>query len=575
MDDGKQLTLGSLFDGSGGFTLGGIMTGIRPLWSSEIEPFPVRVTEKRMPDVLQLGDIKNIHGGDIPAVDIITFGSPCQDMSIAGKRAGLEGTRSGLFYQAIRIIKEMREATDGQYPRYAVLENVKGMFSSNNGEDFRIVLEEFCKVKDENASVPRCEKWKNAGCILGGSFSAAWRLLNAQHWGVPQRRERIYLVADFDGQCAGNILFESEGLPGNFEPCKGKGKGTAGDPPDRTGEAGGICLTHSAGFCTEHSANARGIGYQEETSPTLRTGTVPAAVMFENHPQDARYTGPLDVAQTLMARYGTGGNNQPLVAQPPVAFGISSKESRGMLSDNPRSGFYEAETSRCLDANGGNPSCNQGGIAVVAIEGNGSRPSHNGDGYKEGETMYTLNATEQHAVAFAEKSATLSANDGPKGPSSQQLGNPAENFAGQPVYHSSKSSFHMKFSDGDAVDTLVASDYKDPPTVTKEPYYIVRRLAPVECARLQGFPDWWCDGLASEEPSDEEVAKWMEIFETHRKAVGGSSKPKTESQVRKWLKDPYSDSAAYKMWGNGVALPCVCHVLAGIVYYASLPDFLL
>lgn len=626
--ENKGLTLGSLFDGSGGFPLGGVIAGITPIWSAEIEPFPVRVTEKRMPGVIQLGDISKINGAEIPKVDIISFGSPCQDLSIAGKRNGLEGSHSGLFYEAIRIIKEMRCATDGEYPRYAVWENVKGAFSSNDGEDFRAVLEGFCKVKDENYTVPRYGRWKNAGCILGESFSIAWRLFDAQHWGVPQRRERIYLVADFAGGSAGNILFESEGLSGYSAAGFRAWQSAANGTEDSTGEAGVVCLNDQggnrmdvtedrtstlraeahhppivAGFCTEHSADARGIGYQEETSPTLRAGTVPAAMMFENHSQDSRYTGPLEVSQTVLATFGTGGNNQPFVVQPPMtlkirsgcegggkgaliqedmsatlgthndqtlfqpkAYGVCSKTSHSMLSDNPESGFYEADTSRCLDANGGNPTCNQGGIAVV--EGNGTRPSHKGDGYAESDVMYTLNATEQHAVAFADKAATLSANDGPKGPSSQMLGNPEGNFVGHPVYSTSKASYHTEPVE-DLANTLVASDYKDPPTVTEEPYYIVRRLTPVECARLQGFPDWWCDGLASEEPTDEEVAKWMDIFETHRKALGKDTKPKTANQVRKWLQAPYSDSAAYKMWGNGVALPNVVFVLSGIVYYAQ------
>lgn len=686
MAKNKTLTLGSLFDGSGGFPLGGIITGITPVWASEIEPFPVRVTEKRMPGVIQLGDISKINGADIPPVDIITFGSPCQDMSIAGKREGLDGARSGLFFEAIRIIREMREKTDGKYPRFAVWENVKGAFSSNKGEDFRCVIEEFCRITEPDFSVPRCDKWKNAGCVLGESFSVAWRLFDAQYWGIPQRRERIYLCASFvnpSETSSADILFEPESLSGHFKESFHSWESFTRGASEGIGKAGCVCLndqggsvmdvsedktgtlraeTHghlpvvaAAGFCTEHSAKARGIGYQEETAPTLRAGNVPAAMMFENHSQDTRYRGPLDVAQPVTATYGSGGNNQPFVVQPPQAFGVCSKTSHSMLSDNPKSGFYEAETSRCLDANGGNPSCNQGGIAVVegcydvrltsegtrnarnnvyeteksrtlstngnppdgnqggvavvAVEGNGTRPSHKGDGYKEADVMYTLNATEQHAVAFADKAAPLSANDGPKGPSSQMLKNPEENFVaetaygidriaynagmkagfnfavneeveptmvsagpnavGHPIYHSSKNSHHTKFTDEKAVDTLVASDFKDPPTVTEEPYYIVRRLTPIECARLQGFPDWWCDGLASEEPSDEEVARWMEIFETHRKALGKTTKPKTENQVRKWLKGPYSDSAAYRMWGNGVALPNVVFVLSGIVYYAQ------
>ena len=212
---------------------------------------------------------------------------------------------------------------------------------------------------------------------------------------------------------------------------------------------------------------------------------------------------------------------------------------------------------------------NQGGIAV--IEGNGSRPSHKGDGYKESEVMYTLNATEQHAVAFADVHAALSANDGPKGPSSQMLSNPEENFAGEPTYCTSKNSYHT-IAEKELANTLVATDYKDPPIINgSAPEYIVRRLTPVECARLQGFPDWWCDGLGTDDPTDEEIAWWTEVFQTHARVMGKSTKPKSRNQIVKWLKEPYSDAAAYKMWGNGVCLTIVAFVLSGIVYYAQEP----
>lgn len=602
----NNLTLGSLFDGSGGFPLGGLISGITPLWASEVEPFPIRVTTKRLPQMEHLGDISKIKGGDIEPVDIISFGSPCQDMSVAGKRNGLDGSRSSLFYEAIRIVKEMRCKTDGKYPRFIVWENVPGAFSSNKGQDFKAVLTEICKIKDSEVSVPKPSKWENAGRIMGDGYSVAWRLLDAQYWGVPQRRQRIYLVADFDGGCAGKILFESEGVSGYTPQGFKSWQGTAN--------------------CTEE-------GFGETSHPSL---------MFENHSQDSRYTGPLDVSQTILSTFGMGGNNQPFVVQTPktmkircgcegggkgalvqddlsatlgtnndqtlfqpIAFGVCSKNSNSMKSDNPKSGFYEADTSRTLDANGGNPTCNQGGIAV--IEGNGTRPSHKGDGYKESDVMYTLNATEQHAVAFADVHATLSANDGPKGPSSQMMGNPEENFVAEPsfgigrpamnqgynakfsfqieeeveptlvaagasgvahpVYCTSKSSFHTS-AEENLAGTLVASDYKDPPIVN-EPQYIVRRLTPTECARLQGFPDWWCSDLGTKIPSEEELDFWEDVFETHRKISGKSTKPKTRKQIFKWLQDPHSDSAEYKMWGNGVALPNVCFVLSGIVYYAQ------
>lgn len=604
-----SLTLGSLFDGSGGFPLGGVIAGITPKWAAEIEPFPIRVTSVRFPNMTHLGNISEVRGAEIEPVDIITFGSPCQDMSVAGKREGLGGNRSSLFYEAIRIIKEMREATNGKYPRYIVWENVPGAFSSNKGEDFRAVLTEICKVKEECVSVPKPAKWENAGRIMGESFSIAWRLLDAQYWGVPQRRQRIYLVADFDGGSAGKILFESEGLSG-----------------------------YSAqGFKSWQDA-ANGI-----TESVGETGS--DSLMFENHSQDTRYRGPLAVAQTVSSTYGTGGNNQPFVLQTPKtlkircgcegggkgaliqddlsatlgtnndqtlfqprAFGVCAKNSNSMKSDNPKSGFYEAETSRTLDANGGNPTCNQGGIAV--LEGNGSRPSHKGDGYKESDVMYTLNATEQHAVAFADVHATLSANDGPKGPSSQMMKNPEENFVGEPSYgigrpamnqgynasfsfqieeeveptlvasgasgvahprfSSSKASFFTEANE-ECANTLVATDYKDPPIVNdgEDTDYIVRRLTPAECARLQGFPDWWCDELGIAEPTDSDIAKWREIFNAHAKAMGKTTKPKSDNQIRKWLQNPQSDSAEYKMWGNGVALPNVYFVLSGIMYYAQ------
>ena len=591
MDKQNNLTLGSLFDGSGGFPLGGLLAGITPVWSSEIEPFPVRVTTKRFPHMKHYGDISVLNGAELPPVDIITFGSPCQDMSVAGKRSGLDGSRSSLFYEAIRIIKEMRGATDGKYPRYIVWENVPGAFSSNKGQDFRAVLEEVCKVKDAEVSVPFPGKWENAGRIMGNGYSVAWRQFDAQFWGVPQRRKRIYLVADFAGGSAGKILFESEGLSGYSAEGFRSWQTAAGTSAKGSGETGGFSVdgynssvdevaatlgvncgvsTGRNGVMVLNDQGGSRMDVTEDMTCTLRAESHHPPLVFENHSQDSRYTGPQDTVQTILSTFGTGGNNQPFVLETPKtlkirsgcegggkgaliqddlsatlgcnndqtlfvpkAYGICSKGSNSMMSDNPHSGFYEADTSRCLDANGGDPSCNQGGIAVVAIEGNGSRPSHRGDGYKETDAMYTLNATEQHGVA----------------------------------YSSSKASFFTS-AEKELANTLVATDYKDPPIVNDEDDadYIVRRLTPTECARLQGFPDWWCDDLATQEPTQADIEYWKEVFETHRKVMGTSSKPKSESQIIKWLKAPHSDSAEYKMWGNGVALPNVFFVLSGIVW---------
>ena len=219
-----MITMGSLFDGIGGFPLAAIHNGIVPLWASEIENFPIEVTKIRFPEMLHVGDITKLNGDTLPVVDIICGGSPCQDLSVAGQRAGLAGERSGLFMEQIRITKEMRtedgkrgKTNDLVRPRFFVWENVPGAFSSAEGEDFKAVLEETTRIADNNIFIPRPPGgvWKSAGCILGSQFSVAWRVLDAQHWGVAQRRKRIFLVADFGGYTAPKILFEQDRLLGN------------------------------------------------------------------------------------------------------------------------------------------------------------------------------------------------------------------------------------------------------------------------------------------------------------------------------------------------------------------------
>ena len=682
----KPLTLGSLFDGSGGFPLGGLLAGITPVWASEIEPFPIRVTTKRLPFMKHYGNISAMDGGRIEPVDIITFGSPCQDMSVAGRRDGLDGSRSSLFYEAVRIIKEMRCATGGRYPRYIVWENVPGAFSSNKGEDFKAVLEAVIGIAEPNAEVPMPEKarWPYADLYMGDGWSVAYRTLDAQYWGVPQRRRRIYLVADLAGGSAGKILFESEGLSGysaegfrswqraagSFTPCAGAAgfDGYNGSLTDDTSATLGVncgistgrngivlndqggnrmditeevtstlraeahhppCVMESAGFCTEHSAKSRTIGYEEECSPTLRAGVVPAAVALENYPTDSRVKLSEDGnVQTLTSRMGTGGNNVPLVMKIRsgcegggkgalvqtdksatlscnndqtvfVPFGISSYQSHAMLSDNPHSGIYEAETARTLDRGGGNPSCNQGGIAVVAFTqnqrdeirdlagrsasvcanagkkqqtfvlqgsmiGRENKNGPQGDGINE-DVSFTLNTVDRHAVysvttgSFAQasegKAPTVLARDY-KSPTAVCYGIGRDTF---------NQGQHAKFNPTFAEElqpTLVA---KGPGAIQSG--YTVRRLTPTECARLQGFPDGWCANLETEKPTDEEMYFWHKVFKTYAAVAG--CKMKSDTQIRKWLKTPHSDAAEYKMWGNGVALPCVWFVLAGIVYNAQ------
>ena len=265
------MKMASLFDGSGGFPLAAALNGIEPIWASEIEPFPIRVTTKRFPNMKHYGDVSKINGAEVEPVDIITFGSPCQDLSLAGKRKGIDGERSGLFFQAVRIIKEMRRATNNEYPKYIIWENVPGAFSSNNGEDFRAVIEGILGIEGTGLSVPRCEKWLGAGFVLGDKISIAWRVLDAQFWGVPQRRKRIYLVADFTGGGAGEILFKQECLYGYSPQSRDERQGTATDSKEGS----------------------------EATS-------------IENHPNDSRVKLGGRTVQSLTSRMGTGGGNVPL-----------------------------------------------------------------------------------------------------------------------------------------------------------------------------------------------------------------------------------------------------------------------
>jgi len=272
------MTLGSLFDGIGGWLLAARHAGVTPVWASEIEPFPCSVTARHFPEVKQLGDITKINPDEIEPVDTICAGSPCQDLSIAGKRKGLDGERSGLFRTAVDIVRRMRERTSGKYPRYFVWENVPGAFSSNKGADFRAVLAE---IGQTEIPIPDGGRWANAGLAELPKCDIAWRVLDAQYWGVPQRRRRIFLVADFAAydRRAGEILFEREGVSGNPQEGEEAGEGTARGTADcaRTSSALGIAVYDMT--------NA------DEVMREVKGGKV----------------------QTLNARMGTGGNQVPVI----------------------------------------------------------------------------------------------------------------------------------------------------------------------------------------------------------------------------------------------------------------------
>ena len=473
----KQMTLGSLFDGIGGFPLAGVYAGMKPVWASEIEPFPIRVTEKRLPGMKHYGDIHRLSGAGLEPVDVVTFGSPCQDLSIAGKRGGLEGARSGLFYQAVRIIQEMRDATNGQYPKWAVWENVPGALSSHDGEDFRQVLESLLRVKDPEANVPLPEnhKWLPAGEIMGDGYSLAWRVLDAaQGWGVAQRRKRVFAVLDLAGQRAGQVLFESEGVSG-YTPPRGEARqGAAAGAAGGVGAAG--CAGRSTGgFCTGQSSASRSDGYGEERAPTLRGGKPPGVAIGFN-PTDGRIRINRDgICQTLCSRMGTGGNQTPLTGK------IRSRCEALMAWD------YKAPAAVSMPAYTLDRAC-----------------------FNAGENaQYRMNVSEEVAPTLVAEGPSAVAD----------------------------------------VDSM----------------YIVRRLTPLECCRLQGFPDGWTENLGTEQPREQEIAKWIEVFEDWYRANGKHSKP-SRNRVVKWLKDPRTDAAEYKAYGNSVAVPCVFFVLAGIVW---------
>lgn len=640
-----QLTLGSLFDGIGGFPYAASFYGIRALWASEIVPECVSVTKKHFPDMEHVGDITRLDGHTLPPVDIITFGSPCQDLSVAsGRRLGLAGERSGLFLEAVRIIREMQEATNYEYPKFALWENVPGALSSSGRRDFKAVLEAFTETE---VPMPGSGQWANAGMVRGRGVDLAWCVYDAQHFGTAQRRRRIFLVADFRGERAGEILFVPKSLQGYFEAGGTPRQGLAAYAQDGVGAAGagidgynaqltgGVAATlgTNCGMSTgrngvleildsplneggENTAPAismrircgcegggKGPLLQIEKSGTLATGNdqylfVPqgAVEILNDQGGDSLCVEKGGVSPTLRSQthgnlpitayaiqgsmigradgngpqgdginenvsftlntidrhavcMATGqanaevmeeksptlvaGHEQPIVTHPQIAgtlcasgaglsrpagqgneldfcvvsagfkhkassqagslgyqeetaptllagqqgavmkaYVIGAYHSGGMLSDNPKSGFYETDTSRTLDLNGGNPSCNQGGVAIVE-EADGAEAA--------AVDCRNLRETEEVSGTLLAKAAT--------GGYSLNYQNPVRTGL------------------------------------------CVRRLTPTEAERLQGYPDGWTE-------------------------CGADGKP-------------VSDTKRYQMLGNSIAVPCVAYIMQGIRDAAS------
>ena len=553
------MKLGSLFDGSGGFPLAGSLCGIEPVFASEVEPYPIAVTRSRFPDMKHLGDISKVSGYEIEPVDIITFGSPCQDLSIAGKRAGLkheangdeETTRSGLFMEAVRIIKEMRGATNGLYPKFALWENVPGAFSSNKGEDFRIVLEELIKIVEPEAVMPAvpAKGWAYADSYVGDGWSLAYRVFDAQYWGVPQRRRRIHLVLDLRGERARKVLFKREGLRGYFAEGGTPWQGAAGDaesgigaddrerncltpwdvqsrrvftadgtwPALYGGEGGGHgyvllpytqpCVLEAAGFKAGQSM-AGSIGWQEECAATLSaqcSGTEPTVCITE--------CLPFDTTQVTSPQNGCnpkrGDPCHPLAAQghPPTVI-CKCYDSRGNGDGQTVSTLTGDHENRITDYT----SVVVAKFPIYCLQGNAigraDTAGCDGKGWKE-DASYTLNTIDRHAVAFTGQSL---------------------NFSG-------------------AVRVQ----------------YIVRRLTPTECARLQGFPDNWGEPDKKDDFTDEEYQFWLDVRNTHAAINGKAQKGYTKAQMLTWYNKLHTDSAEYKMWGNGIALPPALYCMQGMV----------
>lgn len=555
MDNGV-LTLGSLFDGIGGFPFAATIAGIKPIWAAEIDPACVAVTKNRFPDMEHLGSVTDIDGTKITPVDIITFGSPCQDLSVAGKQAGLDGERSGLFKEAIRIIYEMRSATNGKYPNFIIWENVPGAFSSNKGRDFRTVLEEITKT---DIPMPSSGKWATAGVVRGGEICAAWRQLDAQYWGVPQRRKRIYLVGSFGSTCAEKILFERDSVRGYLAPSgtarkrttavaersvnvggecfDARGNGGDGVAPtmtgDHNGRINGYCavVVQANGFNGQNSITAANVEMRKELSPTI-TCKKQADVLYA--------AGFLDRAPAESYSIGYEEEKSPTLraSMIPSVFGQTVVFDETQIT-SPQNGCNPKQNAPC------HPLAATAKPPVLCIQGKSigraDKNAPNGSGINE-EVSFTLNTVDQRAVVYACDRASF---------------NQGKN-----------ALYDFDINDRGINSTLVA---KGPSAVAyKFIEWVIRRLTPLECERLQGYPDHWTKLPKISDMTDEEYLFFLKVFLLDKAIRGQQQKnPPAKASLVKWYNKLDCDGNRYKMCGNSLAIPCALRVLGGIADYIA------
>lgn len=564
--------IGSLFDGSGGFPLAGAMCGFVPTWAAEVEPYPIAVTRSRFPNMRHLGDVSKLNGADIEPVDIICGGSPCQDLSVAGKRCGLkhiengdeETTRSGLFMEMVRIIKEMRNETNGEYPTFVIWENVPGAFSSNNGNDFRLVLEEFIKIAEPQAVMPAVPKggWAYADCYCGDGWSLAYRVFDAQYWGVPQRRRRIHLVLDLRGERAGKILFEREGLRGCFAEGRTPWKETAADAPGSTGRSSSVrCLN-------PWDCQSKRIYQPDGIYPTI-----PAMDCGGRNNQAVCYP----INEQIALRYKKLGEK--------TGFGIGENGAPAftILANHPHAVCFDARGNgdgmHCPTLTGDHEN-RVTDYTTICLQGNAidraDTAGCNGKGWND-KTAYTLNTIDRPAVAFSIqgfcdckdsrvestlracgfKNGTARVVDVSDGQSKPAFGVDCRNAT---LDEEKTHTLQAKASGGQSLNCTpsVLMDGRPPRK------YIIRRLTPTECARLQGFADGWGHIVKKQSFTSDEYKFWLNVRNIHAAINGKTVKDYTEAQMVKWYNKLHTDSAEYKMWGNGIALPPALYCMQGI-----------